>query len=64
MGKPPDPRDLRDAPVTDVNLESVEAVGSYALQFNWNDGHSTGIYTWEWLWAACPCAECLAESAE
>jgi DUF971 family protein len=59
MGKLPDAAEIRDAPVTDLNLESIEAVGSYALQFVWSDGHSTGIYTWEWLRAACPCDECL-----
>jgi len=24
---------------------AMKAVGSYAYQINWNDGHSTGIYT-------------------
>ncbi|MCB0222439.1 MAG: DUF971 domain-containing protein [Anaerolineae bacterium] len=27
----------------------VELVGNYALQFNWIDGHRTGIYTFEFL---------------
>jgi DUF971 family protein len=61
MGQPPDAAEIRDAPITDLNLESVEAVGSYALQFTWSDGHSTGIYSWDWLRTACPCAECLEE---
>lgn len=61
MGQPPDARAIRDAPESDLNLEAVEAVGSYALQFFWSDGHSTGIYSWDWLRAACPCSECLAE---
>ncbi len=30
-------------------LVSVEPVGSYAIQLGWADGHSTGIYTWEYL---------------
>ncbi len=60
MGKPPDPRKVRDEPLTDLNLEHVEVVGSYALQITWSDGHSTGIYTWALLRAACPCAQCLA----
>jgi DUF971 family protein len=25
------------------------AVGNYAVQIHWSDGHSTGIYTWEAL---------------
>ena len=27
----------------------VEKVGNYALQFFWDDGHRTGIYTFEFL---------------
>jgi DUF971 family protein len=30
-------------------LDSVEPVGNYALQFNWADGHSYGIWTFERL---------------
>ncbi len=33
----------------DLRLESMEQVGSYAVRFAWNDGHSSGIYTWEVL---------------
>lgn len=31
--------------------EIVEAklVGGYAINFTWSDGHSAGIYTWEYL---------------
>ncbi|HVA01244.1 MAG TPA: DUF971 domain-containing protein [Terriglobia bacterium] len=36
----------------------AELVGRYALQIFWNDGHSTGIYTFEYLRELCPCAEC------
>ncbi len=27
----------------------VTPVGRYALQFQWNDGHTSGIYSWEYL---------------
>jgi DUF971 family protein len=37
---------------------SVHAVGRYALQFNWADGHSGGIYSWDYLRRVCQCAEC------
>jgi DUF971 family protein len=37
---------------------SAHAVGRYALQFNWQDGHSAGIYSWEYLRRVCPCREC------
>ena len=63
MGTPPDPRVVRDTPNEGLNLEHIERVGSYALQFLWSDGHSTGIYTWQLLREACPCAECLPETA-
>lgn len=28
----------------------IDPVGLYGLQFQWSDGHSTGIYTFETLW--------------
>jgi DUF971 family protein len=37
---------------------SAHAVGRYAIQFNWLDGHSGGIYSWEYLRRHCQCAEC------
>jgi DUF971 family protein len=39
----------------------VEPVGRYALQIFWNDGHSSGIYSFQYLRELCPCAECRAE---
>ena len=45
-----------------ANLEQVETVGAYAVQFVWSDGHSTGIYSWELLRASCPCQECIPTS--
>jgi DUF971 family protein len=38
----------------------VEPSGSIGLRLTWDDGHNTGIYTWERLRAMCPCAACLA----
>lgn len=29
----------------------IEPVGRYAIQIFWSDSHSTGLYTWEKLWA-------------
>ena len=40
---------------------SVSAVGNYALRFDWSDGHSTGIYTFDYLREICPCPQCLPE---
>jgi DUF971 family protein len=61
MGQPPDPRKVKNEATSGLNLEQVEAVGSYALQITWTDGHSTGIYTWSYLRAACPCRQCLPD---
>ncbi|MGH9607368.1 MAG: gamma-butyrobetaine hydroxylase-like domain-containing protein [Terracidiphilus sp.] len=38
---------------------SAHPVGRYALQFNWADGHSSGIYSWEYLRRNCQCRECM-----
>lgn len=43
-----------------LKLDGVEPVGRYALQFKWNDGHSSGIYSFEHLREICPCAPCTA----
>ncbi|MCB8943669.1 MAG: DUF971 domain-containing protein [Ardenticatenaceae bacterium] len=57
MGGPPDVAKLWQTQNEALNLENVQAVGSYAVQFFWNDGHSTGIYTWDYLWQACALGE-------
>ena len=33
----------------------VTPVGKYALKFKWNDGHESGIYSWEYLRRVCDC---------
>ena len=33
-----------------VNIEKLEPVGNYALQLYFDDGHNTGIYSWETLY--------------
>lgn len=53
MGGPPDRAALYQTPATDLTVEGAQAVGAYAIQFQWSDGHWTGIYTWEYLRAAC-----------
>lgn len=34
-------------------LRNARQVGTYALGFEWGDGHATGIYTWEHLRTIC-----------
>jgi DUF971 family protein len=33
----------------DLKLAGMENIGTYAVQLAWNDGHSSGLYTWETL---------------
>ena len=37
----------------DVNIDRIEQVGTYAIQPSFDDGHDTGIYSWEWLYYIC-----------
>ncbi len=30
-------------------IKNIEAVGGYAIQISWKDGHNTGIFSWEYL---------------
>jgi DUF971 family protein len=39
----------RDMVDEGVYPTAIHYVGRYALQFVWSDGHSTGIYTYEYL---------------
>ncbi|MFZ5653584.1 MAG: gamma-butyrobetaine hydroxylase-like domain-containing protein [Pseudomonadota bacterium] len=32
-----------------VRIERIEAAGRYALQIHFDDGHNTGIYSWDYL---------------
>jgi DUF971 family protein len=40
-----DPKSIRP----DLKLVGMENIGTYAVQLAWNDGHSSGLYTWETL---------------
>jgi DUF971 family protein len=42
---------------------NVEPMGNYAIKIHWNDGHSSGIYSWDYLRRICPCTECTAVRA-
>jgi DUF971 family protein len=55
MGHAHDPKSLADLiPLRAYQIENLELVGNYALQFFWDDGHNTGIYTWDYLYQLCP----------
>ena len=50
--------------VPNAKLNEIRAVGNYAVEFNWQDGHSTGIYTFDYLRSLCPCPHCNHAYAE
>ena len=64
MSAEPDPDWLRHTDFRDElanRMVNLQAVGSYAISFVWEDGHSAGIYNWHYLRALCPCGICLTE---
>jgi len=44
-----------------IRMSSVEPAGNYAIRIQWNDGHNTGIYSYEHLRQICPCPRCQTE---
>ncbi len=43
----------KDTPETgkeDVNIDAIEPQGGYAIRISFDDGHDTGIYSWETLY--------------
>jgi DUF971 family protein len=42
----------------DVAAAAARIVGNYALHFDWSDGHTTGIYSFDYLRRICPCPAC------
>ena len=33
-----------------VNIREIEPVGNYAIKLHFDDGHDSGIYTWQYLY--------------
>lgn len=55
MGREHDPDSLLTlTPRRSYQMTGLEMVGNYAIQPIWDDGHQTGIYSWEYLWRLCP----------
>ena len=48
----------------DVRPIRITPVGRYALQFEWSDGHDSGIYTFEYLRQTCPCCAEATQAAQ
>ncbi|GAB4317708.1 MAG: DUF971 domain-containing protein [Phototrophicales bacterium] len=57
MGAAYDPDDLMSLqllPARDYTIKDLQLIGNYAIQPVWGDGHSSGIFTWEYLWKIRP----------
>ncbi len=39
----------------------VTPVGNYAIRFKWNDGHESGLYSFDYLRRVCRCDECFKQ---
>lgn len=66
-GTPPQRSDYRKQELfpmykPSLRMNSVEPIGQYAIRIFWNDGHSTGMYSFDHLRKICPCAECQAKT--
>lgn len=44
-----------------AKARAAKPLGHYALQMDFTDGHSTGIYSYTYLREICPCADCVRE---
>jgi len=44
-----------------LSARAAHAVGNYALQIDFNDGHTTGIYSFDYLRTICSCEGCARE---
>lgn len=42
-------QEVLQAGKNDVVLKEIEPVGSYAVKLTFDDGHDSGLYTWEYL---------------
>lgn len=41
-----------------ITARSASPVGRYAIQLDFSDGHTTGIFSFPYLREICPCGEC------
>jgi DUF971 family protein len=40
---------LPNTPSKTIAIENAQLVGNYAIRFTFSDGHTAGIYTWDYL---------------
>ena len=44
-----------------IAARAAHPIGNYALQIDFTDGHTTGIYSFDYLRTICPCEVCARE---
>ena len=42
----------------DIKPKAIDVMGQYAIHIDWSDGHSTGIFTYDYLREVCACDDC------
>ena len=64
MGGDPSPEMFLavDEDIPANHLLNLEAVGTYGITPEWQDGHHYGIYNWSYLRKLCPCPICREEA--
>lgn len=68
QGEPPAigvSRVIRLLPAAPEGVQAVRfsMVGRYAIAFAWSDGHSTGIYPYDYLLSVCECEACIGDGS-
>ena len=53
-----DPASIPD----DIRFSKINYLGNYAVSFEWSDGHTTGIYSWDYLRSLAQKAKAGAEA--
>ena len=59
--RPSEQGEGREAPAVSaagVRPLEIKPVGRYALAIRWSDGHTTGIFSHDYLRSICPCEAC------
>jgi DUF971 family protein len=64
MGTPGRLDFIKELGPDEVHMDSLEAVGLYALKPVWRDGHETGLYTYEHLRDLCECEQCMTATPD
>lgn len=44
-----------------VTAKTASAMGNYAVQIIFSDGHATGIFSFEYFREICPCEQCARD---